>query len=66
MKTTKTIYNCHRNIKWRNYTTCMSIAYKLIKNLWNKLKVSEQDTHFLMTVKKPILDGLKIVEKWWV
>lgn len=41
-----------------NYTTA-SIAHRLIKSLLNTLQVSEQGTHFLTTVKKPILDDLK-------
>lgn len=41
-----------------NYTTA-SIAHRLIKSLLNTLKVSEQDSHFLTTVKKSILNDLK-------
>ncbi|XP_050066428.1 E3 SUMO-protein ligase ZBED1-like [Aphis gossypii] len=41
-----------------NYTTA-SIAHRLIKSLLNTLKVSEQDSHFLIAIKKSILDDLK-------
>ncbi|KAE9535950.1 hypothetical protein AGLY_007851 [Aphis glycines] len=41
-----------------NYTTA-SISHRLIKSLLNTLKVSEQDSHFLITIIKSILDDLK-------